>query len=112
MRENELKEVIIAEYLTTGLSFRKLGVKYGTNFRNIHRWVMQYQGRMKKSSKSTSVKPMSDLSKDESLPTDIRVLQAELRKAKLHNEVLTEVIKIAEEELGIRIRKKSGTKQF
>ena len=43
--------------------------------------------------------------------TDVKLLQAELRKARLYNEVLQEVIKIAEEELGLPIRKKSGTKQ-
>lgn len=105
----ELKESIIAEYLSTGLSFRKLGMKYGVNFRNIHRWVLQYQGRMKKPSTSKRVKSNPDLA-DQALPTDVKQLQAELRKARLLNEVLTEVIKVAEEELGLPIRKKSGTK--
>ena len=109
MKEQELKEIIIAEYFTSGFSLRALGLKYGINFRNIHRWVMQYQGRMKKSTKSKSVKPIEDLA-TESLPTDVKELQAELRKARLLNEVLTEVINIAEEELGLQIRKKSGTK--
>jgi len=111
MEGKELKESIIAEYLSTGLSLRKLGVKYGINFRNIHRWVMGYQGRKKKSSTKKGVKVLPDLPTSEALPTDIKVLQAELRKAKLLNEVLTEVIHIAEEELGLRIRKKFGTKQ-
>jgi transposase-like protein len=105
----ELKESIIAEYLSTGLSLRKLGTKHGVNFRNIHRWIMQYQGRMKKPATSKSVKPKPDLAQ-EVLPTDVKKLQSELRKARLLNEVLTEVINIAEEELGLPIRKKSGTK--
>lgn len=111
MEGNKLKEVIIAEYLSTGLSFRKLGIKYGTNFRNIHRWVMQYQGRMKKPSTKKIVKPNPDLVDQADLPTDVKELQAELRKARLLNEVLTEVINIAEQELGLPIRKKSGTKR-
>jgi len=109
MNHIELKESIIAEYLSTGLSFRKLGIKYGINFRNIHRWVLQYQGRMKKPATSNSVKPKPELAQ-EVLPTDVKKLQAELRKSRLLNEVLTEVINIAEEELGLPIRKKSGTK--
>lgn len=109
MNRIELKESIIAEYLSTGLSLRKLGMKYGVNFRNIHRWVMQYQGRMKKSATSKRVKSNPDLTQ-EVLSTDVKKLQAELRKARLLNEVLTEVINIAEEELGLPIRKKSGTK--
>lgn len=44
------------------------------------------------------------------LPTDVKQLQEELRKALLLNEILTEVINVAEEELKIPIRKKFGTK--
>ena len=109
MNKLELKESIIAEYLSTGLSFRKLGAKHGMNFRNIHRWVMQYQGLMKKPTTQKSSQSKAGLSK-EGLPTDVKELQEELRKAQLLNEVLTETIKIAEEELGLAIRKKSGTK--
>lgn len=109
MKKIELKESIIAEYLSTGLSFRKLGVKYGINFRNIHRWVMQYQGRMKKPTTHKRIQVKPDEAQ-EALSTDVKELQAELRKARLLNEVLTETIKIAEEELGLAIRKKSGTK--
>lgn len=110
MENIKLKESIIAEYLSTGLSFRKLGIKHGVDFRKVHRWVMQYQGRMKKTSANKIVKPKPDLNDLASLPTDVKKLQAELRKALLLNEVLTEVINIAEEELGLSIRKKSGTK--
>lgn len=109
MNHLQLKESIIAEYLSTGLSFRKLGSKYGVNFRNIHRWVMQYQGRMKKPAINKRTKSIADLAQ-EALPTDVKQLQSELRKAQLLNEVLTEVINIAEEELGLPIRKKPGTK--
>jgi len=39
------KEVLIAEYLTGNLSCRKLGIKYGIDFRLIHSWVMKRQGK-------------------------------------------------------------------
>jgi hypothetical protein len=45
------------------------------------------------------------------MPTDIKTLQAELRKSRLHNKVLLAVIDIAEQELGVPIRKKYGTRQ-
>jgi hypothetical protein len=64
---------------------------------------------MKKTSPVKGVKPPPDLK--EPLPTEVKLLQAQLKKAKLPKEVLQEVIKVAEEELGISIRKKSGTKQ-
>jgi len=38
------KEAIIADYLTGNCSYRKLGTKYGIDFRLIHSWVMKYQG--------------------------------------------------------------------
>jgi len=41
----------------------------------------------------------------------VKQLQEELRKAKLHNKLLNAIIDIAEEQLKIDIRKKSGTKQ-
>lgn len=45
------------------------------------------------------------------LPTDVKQLQEELRKAKLHNKLLNAIIDIAEDQLNIDIRKKPGTKQ-
>jgi len=40
------QEAIIAEYLTGELSFRKLGEKHGVDFRVIHYWVSQFQGKI------------------------------------------------------------------
>lgn len=111
MVDKKLKERIIAQYLTSGLSYRQAAAQYGVNFRSLHRWVKEYQGRMKKTLKSRAVKPVADLPVEEPLPTDVKLLQAELRKVRLHNQALQQVITIAEEELGLPIRKKSGTKQ-
>ena len=109
MISDEQKERIIAEYLTTSISFRALGFKYGIDFRMIHGWVQRYKGKMKK--KPDKPKKITIPHHSDELPTDVKQLQAELRKARLLNEVLTEVINIAEAELGKSIRKKSGTKQ-
>jgi len=40
------KEAIIAEYLVGESSYRKLGMKYGVDFRNVHSWVIKYQVRI------------------------------------------------------------------
>jgi hypothetical protein len=45
------------------------------------------------------------------LPDDVNTLKEELRKAKLKIELLDTVIDIASKELGVDIRKKSGTRQ-
>ena len=103
------QEAIIAEYLLGDTTYRKLGAKRGVDFRAIHHWVSKFQGKEVK-----KVKPKSKLNQvvsQEELPTDVKQLREELRKAKLHNKLLNAIIDIAEEQLKIDIRKKSGTKQ-
>ena len=103
------QEAIIAEYLLGDTTYRKLGAKHSVDFRAIHHWVTKFQGKPVKRLKPKS-KPDVSLPKEE-LPTDVKQLQEELRKAKLHNKLLNAIIDIAEEQLKIDIRKKSGTKQ-
>lgn len=104
----EGREGIIAEYLTGGTTYRKLGAKYGIDFRRVHSWVMKYQGKSVRKEKPQ--KQVAFLENEE-LPTDVKQLQKELRKVNLHNKLLNAIIDIAEEQLKIDIRKKSGTKQ-
>ena len=101
------KEEIIIEYLRGGISYRKLENKYGVDFRLIHSWVMKYQGKYPKASAGSKTAIIDE----PPLPSDVKKLQAELRKAQLHNKLLNAIIDIAEEQLKIDIRKKSGTKQ-
>lgn len=103
------QEAIIAEYLLGDTSYRKLGAKYGVDFRAIHHWVTRFQGKPVRKLKS-KIKSSDDVLQEE-LPTDVKQLREELRKAKLHNKLLNAMIDIAEEQLKIDIRKKSGTKQ-
>jgi transposase-like protein len=102
------QEAIIAEYLLGETTYRKLGAKYGVDFRRVHSWVTKFQG--KPVSKIKPKNKTEDNPKEE-LPTDVKQLREELRKAKLHNKLLNAIIDIAEEQLKIDIRKKSGTKQ-
>jgi transposase-like protein len=103
------QEAIIAEYLMGYSTYRELGNKHGVDFRRIHSWVTKFQGKSVRKIKP-KIKPNDDLPKEE-LPTDVKQLQEELRKAKLHNKLLNAIIDIAEDQLKIDIRKKSGTKQ-
>lgn len=103
------QESIVAEYLLGNTTYRKLEAKHGVNFRIIHYWVTRFQGKPLKKAKP-KIKSNDDLPKEE-LPTDVKQLQEELRKAKLHNKLLNAMIDIAEDQLKIDIRKKSGTKQ-
>lgn len=101
------KEAIIAEYLTGNSSYRKIGIKYGIDFRLVHSWVMKYQGKIQKH----TLKPKEQKVEEAPLSNDIKQLHQELRKAQLHNKLLNAIIDIAEQQLKIDIRKKSGTKR-
>ena len=105
-KTKEEQEKIIAEYLMGELSYRQLGKKHEIDFRLIHSWVRKFQGKSVPKTK-TQIQPISA----EPLPTDVKTLQEELRKAKLYNELLNSMIDIAEDQLKIDIRKKSGTKR-
>ena len=109
MITNSIKESIIAEKLTTKISYRKLAAKHKLCFQTIHQWVQEYRGKMRNRKSEKKVKSKVATSSDQ-LPTDVKQLQEELRKSRLLNEILTEVINVAEEELKIPIRKKFGTK--
>ena len=100
------KEAIIAEYLTGDYSYRQLEAKYGIDFRKIHSWVSKYKGKIKPFKKKAAAKLIAP-----SISTEVKQLQAELKKAKLHNEVLEEMLNLSEQLTGIELRKKFGTKQ-
>ena len=103
------REAIVAEYLLGRTSYRKLADKHDVDFRVIHRWVINFQSKSVK--KQKSIKAQQPTNQPEQLPTDIKQLQEELRKARLHNELLNAMIDIAEDQLKIDIRKKSGTRR-
>jgi Mor family transcriptional regulator len=94
---------MVRERQEKGSSYRTLAKKYKVSASHIHRI-------MKKDERLPALKPAAELP-EENLPDDIASLKAELRKAKLNITLLNNVIDIASEELGIDIRKKSGTRQ-
>jgi transposase-like protein len=47
------KEVIIAEYLLGGITFRSLEKKHGIDFRVIHSWVTTFKGKTVHNQKKT-----------------------------------------------------------
>lgn len=110
MATQKEKESIIAEYLSGTMTYRALGKKSGVDFRTIHQWVRIFQGKVKYKPKEKK----KELATEDSQglePKEVKHLQYELRKAQLQNKLLNAIIDIAEEQLKIDIRKKSGTKQ-
>jgi hypothetical protein len=92
-------EKIVQDRLLHGLSFRSLAKKYGTPVSSIHFIV-------KKHTPVYQEKPLEEV-----LPDDVALLKEMLRKERLKNELLNNIIDIADKELGTNIRKKSGTRR-
>lgn len=114
------KSAIVSEYLQGGASYRELQAKYGCSVGTLHRWVHEYmQGKEYKAAEKEAivfkqvreVLSEEEIRTDEAMPSDIKALQAELRKSRLHNKLLNEMLNIAEEELNVPIRKKHGARQ-
>ena len=107
-QENRKKEVV-EEYLKGGISLRDLSAKHGIGSATIHRWVKAYEdgGGTEDEIKRRRMRATVT----SGMPTEVKRLQRELYEARLHTKLLETIIDIAEREMGIAIRKKSGAKQ-
>lgn len=118
------KEQIIQEYLKTGCGFRKLEKKYGVSRTTICKWVLIHQGihnlpptekQQSYSTSSMNSSPKKTADKDQQtndeLLQKIATLEKQLAHQELRAEVLDTLINVAEKQLNISIRKKSGTQQ-
>lgn len=112
MRQDERRYEVVARYEEGGVSLRDLEAEYGINFRKIHRWVKEAEavGGIAEWEKQRA---QGELTAEQSkqLPKDVRRLQKELEEARLYNKLLNAMIDIAEEQMGIDIRKKPGAKR-
>lgn len=95
------KSAIIEEYLTGEDTYVTLGEKYGIPHRTIQTWVRAYR----KSESKTKAKGGEISSARE------KELLDELEKSRLKNELLEEIIKLSEQNTGVDLRKKFGSKQ-
>jgi transposase-like protein len=111
MGENRKKAAIVASYLSGKYSYRDLMAKHGYGLATLHRWVKQYSEILNNAEIKEKVREPLEAPIAEMMPSDIKELQAELRKSRLMNELLTTIIDIAEEQLKVPIRKKYGTRQ-
>ena len=109
MKNNkELKEKIVREYLAGGTSYNDLGRKYGYAGQSICEWVKEFEGKKRVRKKTSPIEPVEQA---EELPKDLKELEAELQRMKLRNKLLEEVIRLNQEETGIDLIKKAGTKR-
>ena len=102
--EEGIRVLVVGEYLAGGTSYRQLARKYGVPRTTIYRWVEGGVG----GNRSVTDKSLG-MGRDE--PVEMKRLKAELEKARLENKLLSAMIAIAEEQLGVDIRKKHGARR-
>ena len=120
----DIKQQCITEYLTQGTGYRQLAAKYGVSRTTINKWVMIHQGihnlplsekQIKyntSSMNSSKSKPsLEQLQNSDAMQAKIALLEKQLQWEKLRADALDTMINIAEKQLKISIRKKSGNQQ-
>lgn len=98
-------------YRSGNQSLREVAARAGVSHQTLYKWV---KGKIKSPavrSKNMSGKPESTQPKMDPRDAEILRLKAELEQAKLQAHAYDTMIKIAEKELNISIRKKAGAKQ-
>lgn len=101
----------VAEMLSGETTYRKVGERYGISAATVHRWVQEHKRGIGPDQEAIDRVVGLVETDEKSLPEDVGRLKRELREARLHNKLLEAMIDIAEEQMGVVIRKKSGAKR-
>lgn len=113
---DDFKLKVVQEYLASGVGRQVLQKKYGLPGNGyIHRWMRNF-GLTVSNQKphlipSTMTKGAGKTSKERELEAKIKQLEKDLEYERLRSQALDTMITIAERDLKIPIRKKSGAKQ-
>lgn len=83
---------------------RGLSRKYEVTRATLHRWVKAYQSGQDIEERQSKVQARVEM------PKDVKRLQRELYEARLEAKLYKTMVEVAERDLGIPIRKKSGAK--
>lgn len=112
-RRSEAEMVKIIREIEAGVFKKKEACrKYGLNRNTLVSWMRRLSVRtLLQSERAELLLPMTEKQHDRALQQKIKDLTRALEQAHLKNEGLETMIKVAEEELKIKIRKKRGTKQ-
>ena len=108
---DEIKFIVVQEYLEGSISQRALMLKY--NFRGkqcINNWIRKF-GVEKPTFQDSMSKHTKTRTNDTSIELKIKRLEEELKREQFKTKALNTMIDIAERELKVDIRKKSGAKR-
>ena len=116
-RYNDAEKLqIIEEYMSSGESMETFQVKNGMGHCTLSRWMTNFglsntsQRQYIEMKKKLTESPEKTL-RERTLEARLAQLEKELKAEKLKTEAANAMIDVAEEELGIDIRKKAGAKQ-
>lgn len=106
-------ELLAQEYLDGGITQSELATKYSIHARTVRKWLLKYRLSLNSQPNPSEFisLPVMKNKPDKPMPTDVAELQKELERERLKTQLLNTMIDIAEKQLKISIRKKSGTKQ-
>ncbi len=113
---DELKLKVVQEYLHTGIGLEELQKRYSIpSNTSIYNWMVKF-GLSKPDLEGIKLdnameKETGKTRKEKALESKVKQLEKELEYEKLRTHALDTMINIAERELKIPIRKKSGVKQ-
>ncbi len=122
-RSPDYRKMVAKEYYTTLKTFSQLGREYGVNETTVYRWAQKYKSdfvtedtvkqdvRTFESVKNTDSPMKKTKLTPEQMEQRIEELEARLQHEQMRRIVLDQMIDIAERDLKISIRKKSGAKQ-
>jgi transposase-like protein len=114
-KKEKRREEIVREYLSGDISYRELELRHGISSSTLHRWV-KARGKKPESGRAVSgeeacVEREVDVEVEVEVEVEIKRLREELRNSELQNKLLNAMIDIAEEQMGVKIRKKRGARQ-
>lgn len=108
--ENSFKRHVVAEYLQGRLSMAAVGQKYGLDRRRVQEWKEQYYSELVVAI-NTEAMTEQEQKEVEALKRQYEALKKALEHEQMRNYALESIIEIAEKDLKIDIRKKSGARQ-
>jgi transposase-like protein len=108
---DEIKFQVVQEYLSGGFIQKELMEKYNIRGKQcINNWIRKFDG-----CKPTRKRPMrinpKESTKESLLELKIKKLEEDLKREQFRTKALNTMIDIAERELKVDIRKKSGAKR-
>lgn len=107
----EFKRSVCEEFLSGNLTLRAMEHKHGLGNSRLNYWLKEYGYQIKKPYILKTLSMAKKVRKNSDETSRVRELEKQLEMARLEAAAYRKMIDIAEEELKIDIRKKSGTKQ-